>query len=282
MRIVDLFCGAGGWITGLKKNHDVVLAVDIWSTALETLSLNHDDLTILQKNILKLKESDLPKHDIIIGSPPCQPFSAINYQSRTENLSLTKKFLKIVKNSLWIMENVSTLMKYKSTLLNYYKKITNGQDFNCEIIQMSDFGVPQIRRRFIASNFLEFPLKKGKKKEVSNFLPLKIKDIGRIPRHSQKIIEKMRKVKPGKELGYGVYYRVPLNGFSQAVVNVTKSMMIHPIEHRRLTIKEAAVLQTFPHDYKWAGNESEQGMQVANAVPPNFAEHIGSLIKSYV
>ena len=192
MKTIDLFCGSGGWITGLKEFHEIVLAVDIWDIALKTLSINHKDVPIIKADVLKLNQSDLPKHDLIIGSPPCQPFSLINRQTRTENLNLTKKFLKLAKNSLWIMENVAIIDKYKDDLQEYYKTITDGEKFDSDIIQMSDYGVPQIRKRFIASNFVVFPLKKGKIKEVSDFLPLKTADVGRIPKHSKKIVEKMK------------------------------------------------------------------------------------------
>ena len=49
---------------------------------------------------------------------------------------------------------------------------------------------------------------------------------------------------------------------------------IHPIEHRPLTIRECARIQTFPDKYQWVGNSASVIQQVGNAVPPLAAEHL--------
>ena len=160
---------------------------------------------------------------------------------------------------------------------NYYPKI----------IHMSDYGVPQVRRRFILSNFFNLNniLKpsnaKGYHKGTEDYInlfneipdDLKSKDI---PIHQKHIIKRMSGVKNGTAgKKFGVYYRVPKKGISYTVVNVTKSMMIHPTLNRRLTVHEAGILQTFPPSYDFQGTIAEIGNQVGNAVPPKFAEFIG-------
>jgi DNA (cytosine-5)-methyltransferase 1 len=56
---------------------------------------------------------------------------------------------------------------------------------------------------------------------------------------------------------------------------------IHPEQHRTLSIREAARLQTFPDDFRFAGQPSHRYAQIGNAVPPLIGEVIGrSLIDS--
>ena len=53
---------------------------------------------------------------------------------------------------------------------------------------------------------------------------------------------------------------------------------IHPDQHRTLTVREAARLQTFPDTFRFAGSRSHQFQQIGNAVPPALGEVIGSAI----
>lgn len=53
---------------------------------------------------------------------------------------------------------------------------------------------------------------------------------------------------------------------------------IHPEQHRTLTVREAARLQTFPDTFRFAGSRSHQFRQIGNAVPPVLGESVGSAI----
>jgi DNA (cytosine-5)-methyltransferase 1 len=52
-----------------------------------------------------------------------------------------------------------------------------------------------------------------------------------------------------------------------------------PKRLRRMSIIEAAAIQTFPSDYKWTGSKSTIYKQIGNAVPPRLAFHVAGLIK---
>lgn len=50
---------------------------------------------------------------------------------------------------------------------------------------------------------------------------------------------------------------------------------VHPLQHRGLTAREGARLQSFPDSFHFAGSSGSQRLQIANAVPPLLANAIG-------
>lgn len=63
--------------------------------------------------------------------------------------------------------------------------------------------------------------------------------------------------------------------------NPSKGRFLHPEEHRCITIREAALLQTFPKNYRWARNAGKQGaaLMVGNAIPPRFVRQQAKAIR---
>lgn len=62
----------------------------------------------------------------------------------------------------------------------------------------------------------------------------------------------------------------------------TRGKFGHPVQDRSISLREGALLQTFPLDFKFVGNKVEIARQIGNAVPPIMAEYIGrSIIESY-
>lgn len=71
-----------------------------------------------------------------------------------------------------------------------------------------------------------------------------------------------------------IYLRLDPTRPSGTVVNVRKSMWIHPELDRAITVREAARLQSFPDRFKFVGSKDSQYQQVGNAVPPLLAKGI--------
>lgn len=80
-----------------------------------------------------------------------------------------------------------------------------------------------------------------------------------------------------------IYLRLDPNAPSGTVVNVRKSMWIHPTLNRAVTVREAARLQSFPDRFEFVGTKDSQFQQVGNAVPPllakGIAEHVLKCLK---
>jgi len=75
-----------------------------------------------------------------------------------------------------------------------------------------------------------------------------------------------------------IYMRLRYDEPSGTVVNVRKSMWIHPELDRAISIREAARLQTFPDSFIFEGTKDSQYQQVGNAVPPFLAKAIAMSI----
>ena len=71
-----------------------------------------------------------------------------------------------------------------------------------------------------------------------------------------------------------IYLRLDYEQPSGTVVNVRKSMWVHPVKDRAVSVREAARLQTFPDSFVFVGTKDKQYQQVGNAVPPIMAKAI--------
>lgn len=79
-----------------------------------------------------------------------------------------------------------------------------------------------------------------------------------------------------------IYLRLDANQPSETVVNVRKSMWIHPTLNRAISIREAARLQSFPDRFVFIGTKDSQYQQIGNAVPPLMAKGIAEKVLHYI
>lgn len=79
-----------------------------------------------------------------------------------------------------------------------------------------------------------------------------------------------------------IYLRLNPDEPSGTVVNVRKSMWIHPTLDRAITVREAARLQSFPDNFKFIGTKDSQYQQVGNAVPPKLAQGIANIVLNLI
>lgn len=79
----------------------------------------------------------------------------------------------------------------------------------------------------------------------------------------------------------GIYRRLQMDEPAVTISNYRKSMLIHPLEDRGLSLREAARIQSFPDDYYLEGSLDSMQQQVGNAVPPLLAKAVFDQIKKY-
>jgi len=130
MKILDLFCGRGGWSVPFIEYGDDVLGVDIKNSS-------YPGQLILQ-DVRTLDGARFRGFELIIGSPPCEDFSNARYKSRhvhgknpnpEKGLELIDEFWRIVKEAepkFYAMENIKALTKYYPLKPNWSFMISKG------------------------------------------------------------------------------------------------------------------------------------------------------------
>ena len=84
----------------------------------------------------------------------------------------------------------------------------------------------------------------------------------------------------------GPYGRIPTEGpaptMTTRCTTVSCGRFIHPIEDRGISLREAALLQTFPADYRFAGSHEAAERQIGNALPVKLAHALGLVVRACI
>ena len=87
----------------------------------------------------------------------------------------------------------------------------------------------------------------------------------------------------GRTAATGPYGRIPQEGpaptMTTRCTTVSCGRFIHPREHRGISLREAALLQTFPPDYRFVGSHESVERQIGNAVPVKLARALGLVVR---
>lgn len=165
-KILDLFCGAGGFSYGMHQNKHfhTVVALDFDEEAANTFKKNMPSTDVITGDITNdaikrviVEKSKVAGVNMIIGGPPCQGFSMKGKKLGLddERNYLFKEYLKLVeelKPEIFVIENVKSLLStaggyFREEILAYINKL--GYVVNYGILNAKDFGVPQSRERAI-------------------------------------------------------------------------------------------------------------------------------------
>lgn len=178
MNLVSLFAGAGGMDLGFKKaGFNVEWANEYDETIWATYKKNHSAF-LDERDIRKIKSSEIPNCDGIIGGPPCQSWSEAGALRgiNDERGKLFYEFIRILKDKqpkFFVAENVSGMLAdiHKSAVENIIKMFNEaGYDIFVKLLNAVDYDVPQDRKRVFYVGFrkdlkvnFEFPLPSDKK-----------------------------------------------------------------------------------------------------------------------
>ncbi len=330
---IDIFSGMGGQTEGMHRaGFNTKIAIENDKYAIITFTHNHKNTNLLPCNIRDISSDEIltklkgePIH-LLAGCPPCQGFSSIRRLNRKKNIrdnrnSLILEYLRLVKDLnpfALMMENVPGLQNYYlfKDMIKELKSLK--YDLQVGIVDVSDYGVPQRRKRLIIIGSRIGPIEIAK--------PLKVKKtvkeaIGYLPnvadtedplhrifqRNSVRIMNRIKSVpKNGgslKDAGQEHQYKCHVKssvGFKDVFgrmnwedvaptitggcLNPSKGRFLHPEEDRCITAREAALLQTFPDDYIIPINipKDKIALLIGNALPPQFSYLQSKNIKKHL
>jgi len=146
---------------------------------LQNIYCNFNDIP--HGDISKIKSSEIPDFDILLGGFPCQPFSIIgdkegfNHETQGTLFFEIERILKDKKPPAFMLENVRNLISHDNgktitVILNHLNAL--GYNVYLDVLNALDFGLPQKRERVIICGFIDdvnfsFPKPVSKEKKLS-------------------------------------------------------------------------------------------------------------------
>ncbi|MBW4647471.1 MAG: DNA cytosine methyltransferase [Kastovskya adunca ATA6-11-RM4] len=329
---IDLFAGAGGLSCGLTaEGFQVNAAVEIDPVSAKSYSLNHQSTNVIVDDIRRVTDSQLLKQaglapgelDLLTGCPPCQAFSTLRTRRRKQQLNdpskeLIIEMLRLVRSirpRAVIVENVPGLaddQHFTNFRLGLKKA---GYQSTYAVLNASDFGVPQRRKRLIlvALKGSEIPSswssyhceRRTVRDAIGHLAPAGISGdiLHDIPEKRTPAMMTRIKATPkngGSRLDISpelqcachtridgfkdVYGRMAWDDVSPTITsgcnNPSRGRFLHPEENRAITLREAALLQTFPLAYQFCLDRGKEHVasQIGNAFPPDMIRPIARII----
>ena len=295
-----------------------VLGVDTNADAADTYRAAFPKARMEVRSIDQINFHQWRGIDLMAGGPPCQPFSngGLRLASR-DSRDMLPQFVRAVneaKPKAFIMENVAGLLaprnrEYLDTILEQF-----DSDYTLlppRIINAADYGVPQKRLRLVVIGVrggrLDFPAPThAPGQQIGAGSVLTRESCLGEPNPSKVVYARTPDLRPSPYAGH------LFNGGGRAVnlslpaptilasaggnkTHFVDQLDLVPAYHkhlwdggkprrgaldgaRRLTVRESALLQTFPRDMEFAGSRSSQYTQIGNAVPPRLAEVIAASV----
>ena len=308
---IDLFSGAGGFSLGfVKENFSDLLSIEIDEEAAATYSRNFTDSQMIIQDIRKVHSLEILEKiqtipDIIIASPPCEPFTAANprrykkpwsrfYEDPQGDLIFhTIRLIGDLSPKFFVVENVVPMVdgEGKDILKEEFAKIGFSK-IHFNFISAEKHGNPSARNRLFISN-VHLDLPKKRKVTVSDALmdlpspsvPNEMYNHSYV-HFSHQVKDKAYKVKKGQA---AVYYKgavsekkqwIKLDDQKIAPTIMGKSRFIHPSEDRALTPREHARLMAYPDTFEFIGSISSTYNQIGESVPPIISQAIAKKIKN--
>ena len=322
MNLISLFSGAGGLDLGFERaGFNIVAANEYDKTIWETYEKNHK-AKLIKGDICNIPSESFPDCDGIIGGPPCQSWSEAGSLKGIEDPrgQLFFQYIRILKDKqpkFFLAENVKGMMakRHDSAVESIVSQFEDaGYDVFIHLLNASDYGVPQDRKRVFYVGFrkdlhaqFNEPPKSYDSKLTFKDAIFDLKDTAIPALDRNKTNDDKCKVL-NHEYFIGEYSpifmsRNRVRKWDEQAFTVQASgrqCQLHPQApvmpkvdtnknifetgkerlYRRLTIRECARVQGFPDDFKfYYTNLNDAYKMIGNAVPVNLAFEMAKAIR---
>ncbi len=302
MNVLDLFCGAGGLASGFSKNKFTVTGIDKSTCAVETFKLNNFGEA---QEINLQKETVKGDFDIIIGGPPCKPWSSVNVSKRKKDHSdynlITSYFENVIHHQpkIFIMENVLPVSKDEILKHNINRMRNRGYSIQKVIVKYSNYGAATSRRRLfvigrkgrkVHNLVKDLEKKKSGSQTVGSAIRyLNNKESEKESEHIWPNLKTIHKYREYYKTGKFGWYILDWNKPSPSFGNVMKTYILHPDGFNRtpprvISVRETLNIMGFDNNFKFP---DQLGMGIkyqlaVDAVSPVFSNILAQTVRKFL
>ena len=304
---LEICAGAGGQSLGLEQAGFAHLAaVEIDPDACATLRLNRPGWKVVEQDVHHFGGTGYRGVDLLAGGVPCPPFSIAGKQlGADDERDLFPQALRLVEEcqpAAVMLENVRGLSTarfagYRDQVLSRLHEL--GYQAHWQVLNASEFGVPQLRPRFIlvameplVYEHFEWPRAIKTPPTVGDTLR-GLMAAGGWPGADAwaaaangigpTLVGGSRK-HGGPDLGptraREAWLRLHVDG--RGLADAPPGPADSPGHLPRLTLPMAAAVQGFPSAWRFAGRKTAGYRQIGNAFPPPVARAVGDSIRSAI
>lgn len=296
LRAVDLFAGCGGLALGFEAagfdTHGFELLPDACATYRRNLGGMCTEVELTST-------TDLPRADVVIGGPPCQPFSVggrqLGLADARDGFPIFISAVERLRPRAFMFENVRGLVYRNRWYLDEIVSALEGFGYQLEMrmLNAKQFGVPQNRERvFVVGHQGGFrfpepiparPITAGEAlAELAEQIPAESKFLtASMDAYVARYETASKCVRP-RDLHLDRPARTLTCRNLAGATGDMHRIRLADGRRRRLTTREAARLQSFPDWFEFVGGETSTFNQIGNAVPPLLALHVAGALREHL
>lgn len=285
--VVDLFAGCGGLSLGFEAAGFKTVGYEMVSEASESYNANLIGKCYNVKLEVGFDYTINDNVKVVIGGPPCQPFSRFGNQKGLEDardgFPIFVDAIRRLNPEIFLFENVANIVGRHRWYLDIIVESLESLGYIVEfkILNAVNYGVPQNRERLICVGHrasFSFPKMEQHIITVEEAIGDTMWDENPIekiltPRQDEYIAiyeKKSHCINPRDLNPLKPARTITCRNLAGATSDMQRVKLLDG-RRRRLTVREASRLQSFPDWYEFKGVENKQFYQIGNAVPPLLA-----------